>query len=256
MAISLASIKKTTALSAPRVLLMGTAGVGKTTFASQAPAPIFLFTEDGAGALEVDAFPLITSFGEIMEAITTLYSEQHEFSTVVVDSVDHLEPLIWKQVCVDHQVDSIEQLSYGKGYILALDYWRQFLDGINALRNDKGMAIILIGHVQINRFESPEHDSIDRYDLKLHKRANALIQESVDCILFAKHKTLTKTEELGFNQKRTRGVSTGQRVICTTETPAYVAKNRYSLPDELPLSWDAFAAAMTATKPNLTNEAA
>ena len=244
MAISLQSIKKTTAISAPRVLIVGGAGIGKTTWASQAPNPVFLFTEDGAGLLEVSAFPKLESFEQAMEALGALYTDEHDYKTVVVDSVDHLEPLIWDKVCRSHGVESIEQIGYGKGYVDALNYWRQFLDGINALRDHRGMAVILIGHVHIRRFESPEHDSIDRFEPKLHVKASALVQESVDTILFAKQKTVTKTENLGFGNTRTRGITTGERVVCTVETPAYVAKNRYNLPAELPLTWSAFADAI------------
>lgn len=248
MAISLDSIRKTTAINAPRVLLVGTSGVGKTTWASQAPDPVFIFTEDGAGTLELDAFPLVQTYDQVLEAISVLYAQAHDFKTVVLDSVDHLEPLIWDKVCEVHQVNSIETLGYGKGYVEALTYWRQILDGLNALREQKGMAVILIGHVHIKRFESPEHDSIDRYEPKLHAKASALLQESVDCIFFAKHKTVTKTEELGFGSKRTRGIATGERVMCTIETPSYIAKNRYALPAELPLSWQAFTDAISSTK--------
>ena len=54
----LSSIRKTTT-SAPLVLLYGTSGVGKTTFASQAPAPVFIQTEQGEGTLTLDAFPMV-----------------------------------------------------------------------------------------------------------------------------------------------------------------------------------------------------
>lgn len=248
MAISLESISRTSSIMAPRILIAGTAGVGKTTWASQAPAPIFLFTEEGAGALELDAFPKLETYDQVIEAIGALYEGGHDYQTVVLDSVDHLEPLIWDRVCREHSVPSIERLPYGKGFTEALNYWRHVLDGLNALRDHKGMAVILIGHVQIRRFESPEHDVIDRYEPKMHAKASALVQESVDCILFARHKTIMKTEELGFGNKRTRGISTGERVICTVETPAYIAKNRYNLPPELPLSWQAFADAIAASK--------
>lgn len=248
MAISINSIRKTTAIAAPRVLLVGTAGVGKTTWASQAPKPVFIFTEDGAGTLELDAFPVVQTYDQVVDAIAALYEGEHDYQTVVLDSVDHLEPLIWDKVCQIHNADSIEGLGYGKGYVEALTYWRQILDGLNALRDARGMSVILIGHVHIKRFESPEHDSIDRFEPKLHAKASALVQESVDCILFAKHKTVTKTEELGFGSKRTRGISTGERVVCTVETPSYIAKNRYALPSELPLSWQAFADAIAASK--------
>jgi len=248
MAISLNSIKRTTAISAPRMLVYGEAGIGKTTFAAGAPRPVFVFTEDGAGTLTVDSFPKANSFADVMDAIAALYSEEHDYESIVVDSLDHLEPLIWAEVCAQHGIRSIEEMGYGKGYMEAIAYWRQFLDGLNALRDHKGMCVILIAHHQIRRFESPEHDSIDRYDIKLHAKASALVQESVDVIGFAKPRVVTKVENLGFNQTRTRGVSTGERVLAVVGTAAYVAKNRYALPAELPLTWSALADAISAAK--------
>jgi len=248
MAISLNSIKKTTSMSAPRVLIYGEAGIGKTTFAAGAPKPVFIFTEDGAGTLEVDAFPKANSFQDVMGAISALYSDDHDYQTVVLDSLDFCEPMIWDEVCAAHNVKSVEAIPYGKAYVEALTYWRQLLDGLNALRDHKSMCVVLIAHHQIKRFESPEHDSIDRYDIKLHTKASALVQESVDVIGFAKLKTLIKQENMGFGNTRTRGITTGERALAVVGTPAFVAKNRYGLPPELPLRWDAFMGAISASK--------
>ena len=94
MAISLASLNRTTALKPPRILIHGVHGVGKTTFAAGAPDPVFILTEDGLGTLEVPHFPLARTFDEVMQALAALYTEEHAFRTLVVDSVDWLEPLI------------------------------------------------------------------------------------------------------------------------------------------------------------------
>ena len=193
---------------------------------------------------------MIRCYSEIMSAISVLYTEDHPYQTLVIDSLDHAEPMVWGALCAERGYQDIESPGYGKGYQQALDIWRNILDGIDALRTEKGMAIILIAHAQVKRFESPEHDAIDRYEIKLHRRAADLVQESVDVIGFAKHKVMTTKEDTGFNQSRHRGVSTGQRVVQYTESPAAIAKNRYALPDELPLSWDAFIGAINqSTQP-------
>lgn len=233
MAISLKSIRRTTNISAPRMLIYGVAGVGKTSLCAGAPNPIFLFTEDGAGALSVNAFPIARSYQDVIDALSVLLTEDHGYQTLVLDSIDHLEPLVWAQTCFDHQHATIEDFGFGKGYLHALHYWQTLMDGLNALRNQKGMAIVLIGHSQIVSFHDPLQDSYDRYQLKLHKRANELISESLDAVLFMNYRTFTQTEDLGFGNKKVRGVATGQRVICTRESPAYYAKNRYSLPTEI-----------------------
>jgi hypothetical protein len=244
MAISLASLKRTTALSSPRILVHGVAGVGKTTFAAAAPNPVFILTEDGLGTLDVPHFPLARTFDQVMEALGVLYSEPHDFKTVVIDSVDWLEPHIWARACQDNGWSSIEDPGYGKGYVAALGFWRDHLDGLNALRNERGMTVIQIAHTDIRRFDSPEHEPYDRYQIKLHARAAALLQEHSDVVLFANYRISTIRADVGFNKKVTRALGSGERVLYTAERPAFLAKNRFGLPDSLPLSWEAFAAAM------------
>src|SRR5262245_39402185 len=244
MAITLASLKSTTALSSARILTHGVAGIGKTTFAAQSERAVFVPTEDGLGALKVPHFPLAKSFDAVMEALAALYTEPHDYKTVVVDSVDWLEPLVWERACKDNGWGSIEEPGYGKGYVAALDLWRQYLEGLNALRDERGMTVIQIAHTDIKRFDSPEHEPYDRYVIKLHGRAAALLQEHSDVVLFANYRISTVKSDVGFNKKITRALGSGERVLYTAERPAFLAKNRYGLPDVLPLDWQAFAAVM------------
>lgn len=243
MAINLANLARNSP-KAPRIIIHSEPGVGKTTFGACAPEPVFIQTEDGLGNLDVTAFPLAKTFSEVIEAISSLYSEEHDFKTLIVDSLDWLEPLIWAQVCTDCKVPTIEKLPYGKGYVEALNYWRQFFDGITALRDRRGMMVIMTAHSQIVRVEDPTMPSYDSHDLKLHKRAAALAEEFADVILYAAVSTNTVTEDAGFNNKRMRATTTGERVIHTVGQPAFTAKNRFSLPSVLPLNWGAFATAM------------
>ena len=244
MAISLASLKSTTAPAPPRILIHGVAGAGKSTFASRSDKPAFVLTEDGLGVLKVNHFPLARTFDDVMSALAALYSEPHDYKTVVVDSVDWLEPLVWARACKDNGWGSIEEPGYGKGYVAALDLWRQYLDGLNALRDERRMTVIQIAHTDIKRFDSPEHEPYDRYVIKLHARAAALLQEHSDVVLFANYRISTVKSDVGFNKKVTRALGSGERVLYTAERPAFLAKNRYGLPDVLPLDWQAFAAAM------------
>ena len=244
MAITLASLKSKSTSAPPRIIAYGVAGIGKSTFAAGSDRPTFIITEDGLGSLSVPHFPLARSFDEVMEALAALYTEPHDFKTVVVDSIDWLEPLIWQRACRDNRWSSIEEPGYGKGYIAALDLWRQYLDGLDALRDHRGMTVIQIGHADIKRFDSPEHEPYDRYVIKLHARASALLQEHADIVLFANYRVSTIKSDVGFNKKVTRALGSGERVLYTAERPAFLAKNRYGLPDMLPLDWQALAAAM------------
>jgi len=224
-----------------RVMLYGTHGIGKSTFASCAPKPIFLQTEDGLGEIDCDKLPLVTSFAEAMGALSELYTEKHPYQTIVVDSLDWLERLIWAEVCRKRNVENIEEIGYAKGYVFSLTQWREFLEGLSALRAGRGMTAVLIAHARIERFENPETESYDRYVPRLHKLAAAIVQEWCDEVLFATYKIYTKQSDEGFNRKRTQGVGSGERIIRTQERPAHVAKNRLNLPDELPLDWNTYA---------------
>lgn len=242
MAISLGSIKKGKNLRPPRIFLYSTHGIGKSTFASQAPNPIFICAEDGLDALDVSYFPVAKSSQDVMDMLQTLYVEEHEYQTVVLDTADWLENVLITEIEATH--DS-KELAFGKSAMYLAEKWREILEGFNALRNDKGMNVVLIGHSEIKRFDSPEVDSYDRYQPKLQTRSSALIQEWADCVFFANYKTVVKKEDVGFNKERSRAISNGERMIFTQEKPAYLAKNRYSLPESFKLDWESYNDAIT-----------
>jgi hypothetical protein len=244
MAISLASLRRSTALQPPRILMHGVAGIGKSTFAAKADAPVFITTEDGLGKLQVPHFPLATSYADVSEALEALRTEEHDFRTVVIDSVDWLEPLIWAEACKRNNWPTIEFPGFGKGYAEAVNIWREYIDKLNALRDEKGMAVLQIAHTDIKRFDSPEHEPYDRYIIKLQARAAALLQEHSDVVLFANYQISITKADVGFSKKVARALGTGKRVMHTEERPAFLAKNRYELPETLPLDWSEFVKAM------------
>lgn len=241
MAFDLKSIRKNTSIAAPRVMVYGVEGIGKSTFAAGAKNPVFILTEDGLGSLAVDHFPVAKTAADVLDAIGTLIKDDHDFNTVVLDSVDWLDNLIWTDVEATHDA---KDLAYGKGAMIVAERWRDVLAGLNHLRNEKSMCVILIAHTQIKRFDSPEVEPYDRYQPKLQERSSALIREWCDAVLFANYKTIVKKDDLGFNKTNNRGVTTGERLLFTSEKPAYMAKNRYSLPESLPMSWEAFTQAI------------
>lgn len=224
-----------------RVTLYGVHGIGKSTFGAMAENPIFIPTEDGLADIDCAKFPVAQTYRDVMDAIGALYTEEHEFRTVVVDSVDWLERLIWAEVCVKKGVKSIEDIGYAKGYVFALTQWREVLSGLDALLHERGMQVVLLAHAAIEKFSNPETESYDRFAPKLDKRASSLVQEWCDEVLFANYKVYTKTSDEGFNKTRAQGVGSGERVIRTMELPAHVAKNRLNLPLEIPLDYREFA---------------
>lgn len=238
----------------PRLMLYGTEGIGKSTFASQAPAPIFVKTEDGLNEIACDSFPLAKSAKAVADYLDALLNEKHSYRTLVVDSLDWLERLVWDELCESYGVSCIEKVDggYAKGYTHALRRWREFIDKIDRLRNQFNMAVVFIAHAKIEKFEDPEGPSYDRYSPRLHKHVGSLVVEWCDSVFFATRKTITTTEDAGFGKKRGKasaiGGDGGERYIRTVGGPSCVAKNRYGLPPELPLSWPAFMAAFDAAR--------
>lgn len=250
MAFNLESVTRGRARKAPRIVLLGVEGVGKSTLAASADSPILIPMKGEQGVDELDCAktPKTNSYSELMEVVVSLYEEKHDYKTIVIDSASALEPLIWDEACARNgAVDSIEKIGGGfsKGYTEATKVWRELTEGIDALREERGMTSILIGHVITTDFADPEADSYTTYTFDVHKKAASWLYRWADCILFANFKraVVQKTEK-GFNKESRRGIGTGQRLIYAEKRPAHPGKNRYGLPYELPMDWQKLKAAI------------
>ncbi len=243
MSFSLEGVVSAKSLYKPqRFLIYGVQGIGKTTAACTFKSPIVLRTEDGTCALDVPTFPEVAhSFEDVVAAIQALHGE-HPFQTLVLDSLDWLEPLVWDRVCRDHPDDSgqpmqsIEKLDYGKGYVEADRWWRHIQGGLDSLRLNRGMQIVLIAHSEIKTFSPPDNEKYDRYQPKLHKRAFALWQEWSDNVLFVNYRAILRSRDPQGKQFRAEG--SGDRIVYTAERPAFLAKNRWGLPNEISVGSD------------------
>lgn len=223
----LSSITRGRTLDAPRIILYGMEGIGKSTFAANFPAPIFIQTEDGLGMIDCAKFPLAKSFDEVFQELVALETEPNEFKTIVIDSLDWLERLIWDKVAQDSKVNNIEQIGFGKGYTMALTFWRIVLDHLEALHK-QGKIILLLAHAVAEDYSDPEVNSLKRFTPRLHKTARSLVAEYVDVILLA-------TRAFG----AAKGDQNNPRIVRTEASPYQVAKSRFAIPAELPLDADA-----------------
>lgn len=227
----------------PFIMIYGPAGVGKTTFAANAKKPIFIQTEDGSGELTIRTIKdgIFTSFEEVMAGLRYLYknADEIDFDSLVIDSIDHLEPLVWKYVCQKNDWDSIESPGYGRGYIECDKAWQELIGALCLLKDKKGITIIVLAHDQIRIANDPMVEPYDIHEIKLHKRATALWKENADVIGLLRT-IIVKDQKTG---KAKGGTSP---TLFVRPNAAYTAKTRYlTMPASIPISandgWHDFA---------------
>lgn len=225
-----------------RILLYGVPGIGKSTWATKTPSPIIIYTEDGLRNISCQALPKVNDFNTFRQYMTGIAQEPHNHKTLVVDTLDWLEKLIWHDVAKENGKEGIEDIGYGKGYQYAADCWEKMLNFIETDINIKrSMTVVFVAHSQVIKHVDPATDAYDRYAPRLHKLADAMIREWCDDVLFVNRKVYTMREESGFNKKTVKATGGTERIIYTNEKPSHLAKNRLGLPDEMPFVWDELA---------------
>lgn len=234
MAIQLGSLNSTKNNKPPIGVIYASGGVGKTTLAAEFPDPYYLPTlgEEPPDDIELPTPGTAETFSEVLDVVEWLLTAEHDRKTFIIDSADGLEPLVWAETCARNGWDNIEDPGFGRGYVAADDVWRELIGGIKALR-DAGIAVLLIAHTDITRFDDPTSDSYSRYGIRLHKRASALIQEAAQFVAFINFRKSLREKEVGFNKKVTHGEGSGERIIHLEERPGFLAKSRYRTPPQI-----------------------
>ena len=241
---ALARVTKGRLARPQRVLVYGAEGVGKSTFASGAPKPIFLGAEGGTLYLDVARLPEPRTWDEALEALRDVRREPHDYETIVIDPLNWLQPMCWEKVAGAGV--SIEQAcgGFGKGYVAALDLWRVLVAELGAIWSERSMHVVLLAHAALGRVENTVGLSYNQWRPALHAsdKANAagLFAQWVDHVLYV----AVETHATRGADDRVIGVSTGRRVAHAAPSGGWVAKGRM-LPSELELSWAAFYEAAT-----------
>ena len=243
MTISMDSIQMSSP-KPPRSIVYGVQGIGKSTLGTRYDKPIFLCVEDGLAGLPDIAHWNINSFNDLMEAFGVLYQEQHDFHTVVLDTVSSFEPLLHAELMRRWNVDSLERVGVnGGGYfkwrVESLGLWQEILEPMDALR-DRGMQIVLIGHSTDKEVNPPDNDPYRKYTIDLlNPKAVDLLFRWADIVAFCNYRVYTavtkETVIKGKTKKTSRALEQSERMMFLSERPAWYAKNRYALPEEVPM---------------------
>lgn len=260
MAFSLSSISQTKNASPPRPLIHGEGGSGKSSFLAECPNSIFIQTENGLSGIDAQAFPLCQSYDDVINQLGVLANEDHEFKAVWIDSADWLERLIHRKICEEQNVKSIELASggYGKGYLEAINMFKRVLDGLDWLRDNKGMFAGMTCHSRIQHIDDPEFEGgYDRYTLKLHSPkkgggTNELLYEWADVVGFLKVSYKLGEQEIAKSEVKKMRNAEQSRILCLEGHAAYQAKNRYGMKPQIELikgqGWASFLTELTNTQ--------
>lgn len=221
---------------AKKTVIYGPEGIGKSTFASKFPDPIFIDTEGSTRDMDVGRLPAPTSWNMLLEEVKYVIQNPSVCKTLVIDTADWAEQLCSAGICDKYQKTGIEDFGYGKGYVFLQEEFGRLLNLLSELAEQKGIHVVLTAHAKMRKFEQPdEMGAYDRWEMKLSKNVSPMVKEWADMVLFANYKThVIKVD----GKNKAQG---GQRVMYTTHHSCWDAKNRYGLPDEVPFTYDAIA---------------
>lgn len=236
---------------AQKVVVYGPEGIGKSTFAAQFPEPLFIDTEGSTDNMDVSRLDKPSSYTMLKNEIAWVKANPTVCKTLVIDTIDWAESLVIADVCAQHGKKGIEDFGWGNGYTYTKEEMGRLLYQLGELV-DLGINVVLTAHAQMRKFEQPdEMGSYDRWELKLGKKTSSqtapLVKEWADMVLFANYKTVVMTADNG--KKKATG---GQRVLYTQHHPAWDAKNRHGLPEEMPFDYAGIAHIFNQAQPQPT----
>lgn len=230
----------------------GPEGVGKTTLASKLPGAVTIDTEGSTAHMTLCRYPRPKDWAELMDMVDD--AGRQKIGTLIIDTLDWADILCTRSLCKEKKWDSIEAAGYGKGYVMLGEKFAELLAKLSELA-DRGINVGFCAHAQLRKIEKPEETgAYDHWELKCSKKVAPLVKEWADLILFCNYDTMIIH---GNNPIEANRITGNKRVMYANHAPTFDAKNRFGLPDKMPLDYEpikaiferAQAVAVQATKP-------
>ncbi len=219
------------------ITIYGDAGVGKTSLAALFPNPIFVRVEDGMQSIpddqRPDAFPVAETAEDIFEQIKALIKEEHQYETIVVDSVTTAESRFADEVMKsDPSARSLATAhgGYGAGYGAVAAMHQRLRKGCEILRRQKGMNLVFLGHADIETMDPPDSEPYQRVGLRMNKRSLSPYVDEADVVALVR---ISKFVTGDGKKKKAR--SDGSREMVVNAGPSTIAKNRFGITDTIDL---------------------
>ena len=236
---------------AVRCCIYGAEGIGKSTLAAKLPDPLFIDAEGGTFQIDCNRFDQPKTWSDLIEMVTYVIDNPEICKTLVIDTADRAEMLLQEAILQQNGVDSIEKVGggYGKGYTLVAErFQKELLYRLDKVIQ-KGINVCFTAHAIMRKFESPEDTPYDRWELKCSKKISPLIKEWVDLLLYCDYQVTIIQDG---NKSKAKG--SGKRMMHANHKPTYDAKNRYGLPDDMPLDYKPLAKVFEGTAPRTTEK--
>lgn len=225
-----------------KCVVYGPEGIGKTTFASHFPDPVFIDTEGSTKHMDVQRTERPQSWAELMSQVQFFTEHPDRCGTLVIDTADWAEQLCMDAVCRKYEKKGIEDFGYGKGYVYLREEFGKLLNLLESIA-EKGINTVVTAHARMRKFEQPDElGAYDRWELKLDKNTAPLVKEWADMVLFANYKTVVVNVDGQGALKGKNKAQGGKRVMYTAHNPCWDAKNRQGLPEEMPFDYAGIAA--------------
>ncbi len=224
--------------SAQKIVVYGVEGIGKSTFASRFPSPLFIDTEGSTKHMDISRTPTPSSWTMLLDQAQYVKRNPTICKTLVIDTADWAERMCEQTVCAKAGKAGIEDFGYGKGYTYLGDEFGKLLNLLQEVIA-VGVNVVFTAHAQMRKFEQPDElGSYDRWEMKLSKKTAPLLREWADMVLFVNYETYVIKSDNKLEKGKAQG---GKRIMHTTHHPCWDAKNRHDLKDKLPFDYGEIA---------------